>query len=354
MLRRLLRPALTQSVSTALRWLAAGGLVLVFFGIRVSLFPEQQGLPFLFFFPAIILSAVVFDRGSGIFATLLSAVLAVYFFFPPHGSFAVLDRSALVSIALFTVTGLFVALVTEALHLAYQNVEKLREQAEEARRHAEEVAHERDLLLAELEHRVKNDLARISATISLQAMESSPETVAALDAVNERVRVLARVHDRLGRPDGTHPMEIDVCDYLRDLVTDLRTNLTNLTPIALALAGESHLLSISRAGAVGLVLNELVTNAVKHAFPGDRSGTVTLRFSREGDEYLLAVSDDGVGMAQSPPEEVPEEFRRRAGMGRRLMRALAAQLDGNIVTGPTGPGGGVTQTLRFPVQARAG
>lgn len=352
--RWIFRPALTQSLSTALRWLAAGGLVLLFFGIRYWLFPDQHSLPFLLFFPAIILSAVVFDRGSGVFATLLSAALAIYFFVPPFGAFLLEERAAAISAVLFVLTGLFVALVTEALHVAFLEVEALRQESERERRRAEETAHERDLLLAELDHRVKNDLARISATVSLQALDASPETAAALEAVGERVRVLARVHDRLGRPDGTHPSEVDVCAYLQDLCADLRVNLTNLTPITLTLSGERHHLPISEAGALGLIVNELVTNAVKHAFPGDRAGTVALRFRREGEEYVLSVSDDGTGMAEMPAREAQEGFRRRGGMGRRLVRALAAQIGGRITTSATGPAGGVTQTLRFPAGARPG
>src|SRR5690349_13737018 len=158
----------------------------------------------------------------------------------------------------------------------------------------------RDLLLVEFGHRVKNDLARISATVGMQAVGASPETAAALQAISERARVLARVHDRLSRRDG-HVL-VDMHEFLHDLVADLRVNLTDLTRVGLFVEAERHSLPVSRARAVGLIANELVMNALKHAFPGDRAGVVRLGFWRDGQDLLLTVADDGVGLADTPPE----------------------------------------------------
>ncbi|MFC7739193.1 sensor histidine kinase [Roseomonas sp. GCM10028921] len=354
-LRRIVRPALLGSLSTSIRWLGAAVLVLISFALRYWFFGEQVALPFLLFFPSIIVSAVLFDRGSGIFATLLSAALALYYFVPPVHSFAIPNTETAVSITLFLIVGLFIALVTEALHIAYVEVEKGHAEVEAARNSAEQAFRERDLLLVEFGHRVKNDLARISATIMMQAVGTSPETTTALYAVADRVKVLARVHDRLARRDG-HVL-VDMHDFLHDLVADLRTNLTALSPVGLFIDAEHYSLPVSRAGAVGLIANELITNALKHAFPEDREGAVRLGFRREGIDLLLTVADDGIGLRGAPSEtasgnaEVAKDFQRRGGMGRRLVRALAAQLGGHIETTKASEAGGVLHTLRFPVEA---
>ena len=340
-LRRYLRPTLFHSLSTPLRWTGAATLVFVAFAIRYWLFADRPILPFLLFFPAIILSAVVLNRGSGFVATLLSTVLSIYFFIPPTRSFTIPDTETAISVGLFVFTGLLIATIIEALHTAYVEVEQ-------AHTKAEELVRERDLLLVEFGHRVKNDLARIGATVGIQAVGASPETAAALQAVSERVRVLARVHDRLARREG-HAL-VDMHDFLHDLVADLRVNLTDVSPVGLFIEAERHGLSVSRAGAVGLIANELVTNALKHAFPEDRAGEVRLGFWRDDEDMLLTVADDGVGLADMPPEDMPKEFQRRGGMGRRLVRALAAQLGGRIET-KASETGGVLHVLRFPVEA---
>ena len=346
-LRRYFRPTLVHSLPTPLRWTGAAVLVFVAFAIRYWLFADRPILPFLLFFPAIILSAMVLNRGSGFVATLLSTVLSIYFFIPPIRSFAIPNTETAISVGLFVFTGLLMAAVIEALHGAYVEVEQARAEAEEARKASEEFARERDLLLVEFGHRVKNDLARISATISIQAAGTSSETTAALQAVSERVRVLARVYDRLARREG-HVL-VDMHDFLHDLVADLRINLTDVTPVGLFIEAERHSLPVSRAGAIGLIANELVTNALKYAFPEDRAGGVRLQFWRDGQDMLLTVADDGVGFTDMPPEDTPQEFWRRGGMGRRLVRALAAQLGGYIET-TASEARGVLHILRFPVE----
>lgn len=314
-------------------------------------------LPFLPFLPAIMISAGFLNRGSGIFATFLSTALAVYFFVPPTHSFGVETADNMISVAVFFGTSIFIAIITEALHLAYTELEQSHAETqvahkvaweahaaeEDARRRAEAAAHERDLLLAEFGHRVKNDLARIAATVRMGINGSSPETAAALRAVADRIAVLARVHDRLSQNEGH--LLVDMHEFLHDLTADLRETTFALKPVGLFVDAEHHGIEVARVGAVGLITNELVTNAVKHAFPDDRGGAVHVRFWREGIDFVLVVADDGVGL----PDMLPCEVQKRAGMGRRLTRALAAQLGGHIETTLTHKGGGTTHLLRFPV-----
>jgi two-component sensor histidine kinase len=167
------------------------------------------------------------------------------------------------------------------------------------------------------------------------------------------VAVLARVHDRLSQHGGE--LVVDMHDFIADLAADLHQAMFSPRPVGLFVEAERHMLAIARAGAVGLIMvglimNEFVTNALKHAFPDDKEGSVRIRFRREGDGFILTVADDGVGLPEMPPGEVA----RKGGMGRRLTRALAAQLDGQIETTRTSEGGGTTHILRFPVEVPGG
>ena len=99
-----------------------------------------------------------------------------------------------------------------------------------------------------------------------------------------------------------------------------------------------------------MALNELVTNALKYAFPDDGAGTVRVRFAREGDSFVLSVSDDGVGIAgdEAPAPPHAEKRPRGSGLGTRLLRGLTAQLRGTLSRRANGNGGTLAE-LRFPV-----
>jgi two-component system, sensor histidine kinase PdtaS len=95
---------------------------------------------------------------------------------------------------------------------------------------------------------------------------------------------------------------------------------------------------------MGLVINELLTNALKYAFPGDRPGTVRVTFERQGDEFLLTIADNGVGMAFDGEP-------RGSGLGQRLVRSMVAQLGGTFAIEPDSAAGGTVATVRFPSRA---
>ena len=147
---------------------------------------------------------------------------------------------------------------------------------------------------------------------------------------------------------------MDTKDFVEGLCRDLDRALSGgeLRPVALIARSESHTLDAERAVHLGLVLNELVTNAVKYAFPDNGAGTVRVRFARDGDGFLLAVSDDGVGL---PPDEGPAAAQRAGkrplgtGLGTRLLQGLAAQLRGTLSRRRGEGGAGTLAELRFPV-----
>ena len=104
---------------------------------------------------------------------------------------------------------------------------------------------------------------------------------------------------------------------------------------------EPHVLSQKRAVPVGLLLNELLTNTIKYAFPDDRKGAVAVHFLKSEETFVLKVRDDGVGM--SPP---PKDDYRDTGFGQRLLRSMVAQLEGSLEFEHVGMG--TAAVIRFP------
>jgi two-component sensor histidine kinase len=197
---------------------------------------------------------------------------------------------------------------------------------------------QKDLLLYDINHRVKNHLQSVMATLSL-SRRRMPDDAAreAIDNTITRLSVLSRVYDRLELKPGGEAV-VSAREFIRGLCADLEPSLIDLRPIALRVDAANEEIEIGRAVSVGLVINEALTNALKYAFPADRSGTVLVNFSRRNNDFVLEVSDDGVGRP-SPSES--------SGTGTKLIRALAQQLGGTIEwKGPPG-----TQlVIEFPVK----
>ena len=270
------------------RYGATVALVLVTFALRAGLEDRTGAYGFILFIPAIVISALAFDRGSGFVALVLSAGL-VASLLPWRGS-ANVHVAALAS---FVTVGSLLVLISEGLHRAL-------ERAYEAER-------DKDLLLQEMSHRVKNKFAMISSIIGLQARGASPEMRVVLDAIAGRVRVIANVHDhlQLSRQDGV----VSMPEYLGGLCRSLGEVLGHLRPVSLSVTFEDISLPPEKALSTGLIVNELVTNAFKYAFPDDRPGRVHVQLCRSAGKLELSVTDDGVGCAdQGEP-----------GMGTRLV-----------------------------------
>jgi PAS domain S-box-containing protein len=196
---------------------------------------------------------------------------------------------------------------------------------------------QKDLLLYDINHRVKNHLQSVMATLSL-SRRRMPDG-AAREAVGNtitRLSVLARVYDRLELKPGGEAV-VSVRDFIQGLCDDLQPSVIDLRPIALRVSVANEAIELGRAVSLGLVINEALTNALKYAFPDDAAGNVTVEFERHSEQFCLEVSDDGIGFA-------PEQ--RGSGTGTKLIRALAQQLGGSVEwKGPPG----TRITLVFPV-----
>jgi PAS domain S-box-containing protein len=183
---------------------------------------------------------------------------------------------------------------------------------------------DKEVLLREIHHRVKNNLQVIASLLDLQAAITYPEARAAFAEGRQRVYSMALVHELLYQSRDLASIELD--EYLRRLVTTVAKSYRPAGNIQLITRAPGVQLDIDTAVPCGLIVNELVSNALKHAFPGGRSGHIEVSLERDADDrFVLTVSDDGVGM---PPEVELESTRT---LGLRIVAALTHQLHGDIV-----------------------
>jgi PAS domain S-box-containing protein len=182
---------------------------------------------------------------------------------------------------------------------------------------------EKEVLLKEIHHRVKNNLQIISSLLSLQAQSLKEPSLRDLfvDSQN-RVRSMALIHERLYQSRSLANIAFE--EYARELVVHLQRSYSAPGVIA-SVAPTLILLPIDLAVPLGLILNELVSNALKHAFPGNREGRITITLAPErGDRLVLSVSDDGVGMPEGT------EIRGAKTLGLQLIDVLASQIEAQM------------------------
>ena len=210
----------------------------------------------------------------------------------------------------------------------------------------QETAREKDLLLRELNHRTKNTLALISSLVSLQADTlTEAEAMEAFQELKERIRTVNTVSRLLSREKRTN--QADAGEYLKTLATGLSESFALLKRhISLTATSDYLMLPEDNLIHLGLIANELMTNAIKYAFPGDRRGTIRLSMRTQTPDCILEVSDDGIGLSNSGKQQ-SGVLPGSQGLGLSLVDALAAQLNGKLETGNS-PEGGALFRFIFP------
>ncbi|RPI15779.1 MAG: PAS domain S-box protein [Ignavibacteriae bacterium] len=184
---------------------------------------------------------------------------------------------------------------------------------------------EKEILIKEIHHRVKNNLQIVSSLLKLQAgYVKDPDALEMLLESQNRVKSMALVHQKLYQSKDLS--KIDFNEYVHQLLYHL-LHVFKIGPhkVKMFICVEKMRIGIDTAIPCGLILNELVSNSFKHAFPGDRSGTVEIKIcSNVNGSYKLTVKDDGVGF----PHDV--NFRKTTSLGLQLVMTLTEQLDGSI------------------------
>lgn len=183
---------------------------------------------------------------------------------------------------------------------------------------------EKEMLLKEVHHRVKNNLMIISNLLELQSYYIQDK--ADLDVFREsktRADSMALIHERLYQ--STDLKSIDIGDYIRNLAADIfDTYVIDPDQINLMVNVEDIRLDTNTAIPLGLIINELLTNCLKYAFPDDKKGTITIMLNKNDDKFILIIKDDGIGF----PSNL--NYKNTDSLGLELVNSLTKQIDGNI------------------------
>jgi two-component sensor histidine kinase len=281
--------------------------------------------PYAFIYPAALLATLVggWQAGAG---TVLAAGILAWMFVVPHAPGAQMHyQLAAAVIAALTAAMLIAAgagFRAAARRLVDERNAKLAE---------------RELLFHELQHRVGNDFAIVNSLLDMQRRRSSnPETRGALEQAMGRIRSISRIHRQLyALPEARH---VDLRQYLRDLCSGLTDATLPTAGVTLNCHCDEAYMSRDQALALGLATNELVINAVKHAFPGGREGAISVSFTQTTNGWRLVVADDGIGLSAE----------RKPGLGTGLIEQFVRQAGGTLAVIS---GNGTQATVHLPTAA---
>ncbi len=196
-----------------------------------------------------------------------------------------------------------------------------RKQAEEKIKAALE---EKEVLLKEIHHRVKNNMQMVSSLLKLQEIKMKDLTVKkAFKESQNRIRSMAMIHEKLYQSEDL--TKIDIGKYIESLTTDLFWTY-NVRPdtIKLRIRVKNVYFDIDLAISCGLIINELISNSLKYAFPEGKKGEIIIDFSLKNDKYQLTVGDNGTGF----PEDL--DFRKVESLGLQLVMLLGKKIKGTI------------------------
>jgi two-component sensor histidine kinase len=284
--------------------------------------------PFAFVYPVALMATLLGGWEAGV-GTMVVSEFGAWVFVLPKDEAGGHTPLQVASTVLVTITVVAVIAAGEGFRVALQKIV--------AERNAKLA--ERELLFRELQHRVNNDFALVNSLLDLQRRKSSdPETRRALEQAIGRIRSVARVHQHLYTlPDiGA----IDIRQYLRDLCAALAEATLPPAGVYLRCHCDEAYMPRSRAIAVGLATNELITNAIKHAFPEDREGDIDVRFEKTETGWCLSVRDNGVGL--------PAGQQLKTGLGAGLIEEFVRQAGGTLSLESSG---GTIARLALPANA---
>ena len=304
---------------------------LVCFVVQLPIEARSFGDPFAVFLGCAFIVALLFGRVPGGVAIVLASILSSLFF-QPFGSLHLMRAIDLMQIEIFAL------LATGGVVLADQIRRTLIAISDQNQVLAAEDTR-KILRLQEVGHRIANSFSSLDALIHQRAkMAGDPTMTVAFEQASELVHVIARLSNRLNVADNCSTVNSGT--FVRDVCDDLKA----CAPPAVAFVcdADSHDLPLGIAVPVGLIINELVTNALKYAFPDGRAGRIRVAFNRRHAIFVLAVEDDGGGMAGAV---------QGGGAGLPLLNGLARSLNGkfDVNSGPAGTRAVVT----FPAPTQA-
>ncbi|MDP1553771.1 MAG: histidine kinase dimerization/phosphoacceptor domain -containing protein [Methanobacteriaceae archaeon] len=191
---------------------------------------------------------------------------------------------------------------------------------------------EKEILLKEIHHRVKNNLMIISSLLNLQSgYIKDKESQDIFKESQNRARSMALIHERLYQSSDLK--KLDFSEYITSLATELfHTYVADPSLIKLQINVDNIFLDINTAIPLGLIVNELITNSLKHAFPNGRKGKINIEFHEKGENCEFTVKDNGIGF----PKDI--DYKKTESLGLQIVTNLTDQIDGNIEKLDTNPG----------------
>jgi two-component sensor histidine kinase len=248
------------------------------------------------FMPAVMIAALFGGIAEGITVFVLSAFILFFFYVPPYLTFEIERSRDAVGLALFIVTGSIALCLISTLNKAVDTSHRLMEEAV--------VMHRRTAtLFAELQHRVANNLAFLTAVLDRQARQvgTSGSVAVSLQGIKDRLMAMSHSHRRL-----YDPAKIDqpVGQYLREVCSE-QIAMFGL-PVTHTIDCDGIVLDLNHTVSVAMIVSELVTNCLKHGFKDRADGHIKISFRRSPNlnEYVLIVSDDGRGISGTPDGKV--------------------------------------------------
>jgi two-component sensor histidine kinase len=280
--------------------------------------------------PAIMIAGLFGGVAAGVTVFALSSFVLFFFFVPPYLTFEFGRSGDAVNLSLFMITGGIALYLIRTLNKAVDVAHRL---ADEALIMQKRTA----TLFAELQHRVANNLAFLTAVIDLHGRQFGKEgpIADALYAVKERLMAMSRSHRRLYDPA---KIDTSIAQYLGELCAEQIA--MSGKPVTHTVTCDDIFLELDQTVAVALIVSELVTNCLKHAFKDSSEGHIAISFQQcsEQRELILTISDNGCG-ATTPCHG--------KGLGKTIVNGLAAQLHASMTRENVG---GTTVTLRFPMR----
>jgi two-component sensor histidine kinase len=274
-----------------------------------------MGFPFITFFPAIVLTAFVSGLGPAALITGLSTLLAWYLFLAPMRSFAP-TQEAILALVLFVTTAGIVIVVIHVMHNALARLRK--EQARSA-----ELVEQREILFAELQHRIANNLQVVAALMMLQKSSLTDEQARqALSEASQRLGLIAKLNRKLHDPANAG---LDLKEFLRELCQDV-SRAAGIEDAGCHVKGtEGIALAADKAVPLALIVTELLNNSIEHGFAGRDAGELRMDLERSGtDEIVLTVQDNGNGLP------VGFDLKQAKSLGLRIVQSLAQQIGARL------------------------
>jgi two-component sensor histidine kinase len=289
--------------------LAAGAAFFVLASLlRWALGGVSEGFGPMTFLPAILLAGLFGGVQIAILVMAVCTLVAWVMFFPPYGTF-ILATPHVITMVIFVVTAVLVLYIILTLNAAIAELSEARERS--------------NVLFRELQHRVANNLQFVAAVLMRRRkmLKADSPCSEALETAQARLETMSRVHRRLHDPES---LDQPLQSYLEALCADL-INASDSPTVRLTVESTPVPLTLNGLMSLSLIVAELVTNSLKHAFRGRDEGHISVSLVAAKGGYVLSVGDDGPGL--------PADFGKAttSSLGQGILQSLARQLHGKLV-----------------------